>query len=363
MTSEFSHPWLLTSTCARALLSPRPCAVFAFALWSLAVASTQAEGQGAALFAGTPFSGYRAEVVGQALGLGFIMDVAVTPDGTVLVLDRSNSKVLRVTSRGVLTQTYGGPGDGPGEFRFPYCVTELTDGTVLVFDAGNGRFSQFERNGEFRRRWAPNTDIVSITDIAPLRNGGFVISGIVRDPRAVARAVHVFDSTFQLVRSFGDLPRARSRALQETRGSGSLRRSSTGELVYARLIPYELHWYDEQGVTRRSVSIPKRVVRLVDDLYDVSVAGQKTVTKMSPKQPYAGPASELPDGRVISNRIEDGSVFWDILDRKGQLLWSGKKPPLIGGFVGADSSTSALWFTGETGSGEPVLYRVVIAAK
>ena len=101
-----------------------------------------AAGQSFVSFRGTPFPGARAEEVGRTLALGLIVGMAATRDGDVLVVDRSTSKVLRVGRGGKAVVTFGGPGEGPGEFRAPYRVAERSDGSVIVFDLANERFSE-----------------------------------------------------------------------------------------------------------------------------------------------------------------------------------------------------------------------------
>ena len=315
------------------------------------------------LFKGTPLAGARVEMVGRSLALGLIVGIAATPDGSVLIVDRSTSRVQRITPDGNLATTYGGPGEGPGEFRFPYRVAELSDGSVIVFDLATKRFSEFTHDGKFVRRWATSADIVSLTDIVPLSGRGFAISGIVRDPRAGSRAVHLFDSTFRLIRSFGDLPRARSRSLRETWGAGSLRRTPSGDLLLSRGIPYELNWYSVEGEHQRRVAIAKRTSALADDLYAVTTSGATVTTRNRDDVAYQGPASQLPDGRIISIRIDGKTVYWDVLSASGRLVWSGRKPARVAGYFGTDRTMSLLWFSGETGDGEPVLYRVTLAVK
>jgi len=318
------------------------------------------------VFKGTPLAGARVTMVGRSLALGLIVGSATTMDGSVLLVDKSVSRVFRITAQGDLAVTYGRAGDGPGEFRLPYRVTELSDGSVLVFDLANQRFSEFSRDGRFVKRWATSADIVSLTDIVSLGARSFAISGIVRDPRAGAHAVHIFDSTFRLIRSFGDLPSARSAIALETIGSGGLRRTPSGELLYSRRFPYELHWYDETGTQRRKATVNKPVLATADGMLAVTSSGMTVTTRFRRDIAYAGFGTPLPDRRIISGRQDGLVAYWDILDDTGRVLWSGRRPSQVSGYIGpgsigGDRTKQFLWFSGQTGSGEPVLYRITLA--
>ena len=60
---------------------------------------------------------------------GEVVDLALPGDGTVLVLDRRNSEVRVFDYGGALLTTFGGPGNGPGEFqKRPYKISSGDQG-------------------------------------------------------------------------------------------------------------------------------------------------------------------------------------------------------------------------------------------
>ena len=68
---------------------------------------------------------------------GAIGDVVATDDGTLLVLDWQNSEVRVFDYEGSLLGIFGGPGEGPGEFRqFPGYGLSLADQGRYVFAVG-----------------------------------------------------------------------------------------------------------------------------------------------------------------------------------------------------------------------------------
>jgi len=75
----------------------------------------------------------------------------------VIVVDAHNHRVGRFTPEGELVGWYGGrdrPGDKPGEFRYPYGLASMGDGTVLVCEFGNNRVQRIDlATGEGLGTW------------------------------------------------------------------------------------------------------------------------------------------------------------------------------------------------------------------
>ena len=309
------------------------------------------------LLKGTPLAGASVELVGRGLKLGLIVGTALAADGSVLLVDRGESRVLRVRPDGTLMATFGGPGDGPGEFRFPYRVAELSDGSVIVYDLAIRRFSEFGPTGKFRRRWSTSVDIATLDDVVPLDKRGFAISGILKDPKAGHSAVHVFDSTFQLVQSFGELPPSKSRVLLEQWGAGSLLTTSNGNLLFTRRIPYELYWFTPRGERQRFIKVPRPVSEAADVGFLVRSDGATVTTEVRKDVAYPLSAAPLPGGHILAARMAGQEKFWDLVDEGGRLLWSGKAPTRLNYFIGSDEARNTLWFMGDVEE-EPVLYRI-----
>ena len=79
---------------------------------------------------------------------GDILDVALAPDGRVLVLDPLGPEVMVLDSTGAERARFGGDGDGPGEFRAAG-LTELVvlGDTVAVPDVMGQRLTLFDLEG------------------------------------------------------------------------------------------------------------------------------------------------------------------------------------------------------------------------
>ena len=83
---------------------------------------------------------------------GFIRDVSVLSDGSLVVGDISTSEVMLFDSLGHLTHRFGGKGDGPGELRDFGRALTCGDDTIIAADAY--AFNFFDSEGRFIRQLA-----------------------------------------------------------------------------------------------------------------------------------------------------------------------------------------------------------------
>ena len=81
-------------------------------------------------------------------------NVAIAANGDVYVTDGTgNARVHRFSANGKLIQSWGEPGNGPGEFHFPHNVGIAPDGRVFVADRENDRIQIFSPTGEYLDQW------------------------------------------------------------------------------------------------------------------------------------------------------------------------------------------------------------------
>jgi len=93
----------------------------------------------------------------QMLSRGFSITGTVTgmiwgANDELLLCDRNNAYVLRLTREGELVQIIGGEGAGPGEFRDPQAIgIDRQSNDIWVYDEGLHRYSIFtNREGTYR---------------------------------------------------------------------------------------------------------------------------------------------------------------------------------------------------------------------
>ena len=109
-------------------------------------------------FAGTGTAGFGGDGgVATRARLDSPSDLAVAPDGSVLIADTGNERVRRVAPSGVIetlagngTRGFGGDGSPAtgGELNRPSGVAVARDGRVLIADTGNDRVRQISLGGQ-----------------------------------------------------------------------------------------------------------------------------------------------------------------------------------------------------------------------
>jgi DNA-binding beta-propeller fold protein YncE len=112
-------------------------------------------------------------------------DVAFGPSGELFVSDGyANARVHRFLADGKLLESWGAPGDGPGEFNLPHGALIKDGRTLYVADRENNRVQVFDLKGEFVEEW---TDFAGPTGISVGADGNLVVSEFGYDPAVPTR--------------------------------------------------------------------------------------------------------------------------------------------------------------------------------
>lgn len=134
---------------------------------------------------------------------GWVTDLAIPGDSTVLVVDQHNSEVRVFDYGGALLTTFGRPGEGPGEFRKrPFTVSVADRGkSVFVLEQFGRTVAAFDRLDP--SRFAPKLhiqpNVLSISGCA--MNGHYWVFGAGDDP-AHEGVLHKFNYEGAQVASF-----------------------------------------------------------------------------------------------------------------------------------------------------------------
>jgi DNA-binding beta-propeller fold protein YncE len=112
-------------------------------------------------------------------------DVAFGPSGELFVSDGyANARVHRFSAEGKLLESWGAPGDRPGEFNLPHGALIRDGRTLYVADRENNRIQVFDLRGGFVEQW---TDFAGPTGIAVGAGGSLVVSEFGYDPAISTR--------------------------------------------------------------------------------------------------------------------------------------------------------------------------------
>ena len=68
------------------------------------------------------------------------------------MMSSDGMRVLVFDASGGFVREFGGPGEGPGEFKMPTGFAVMRDGTMVVKDIGHRAYQLFDANGEFQRQ-------------------------------------------------------------------------------------------------------------------------------------------------------------------------------------------------------------------
>jgi hypothetical protein len=79
--------------------------------------------------------------------------MVLDPSGSIHVLDRQAREVRTFGPDGRHLRSFGGTGQGPGEFTGPDGLRRLPDGRLLIRDQQGARFSIFDADGTFLDSW------------------------------------------------------------------------------------------------------------------------------------------------------------------------------------------------------------------
>jgi hypothetical protein len=201
-------------------------------------------------------------------------------DGRIFVSDEGNQHIAVFSADGVLLQTIGRQGQGPGEFQRIRRLDRFRQDSLMVYDYALHRVSIFSLDGGFGRSfpitstpnyWAEATFTDSLI---------FVASPGESEPRGNAGIY--WDSTwFFLYRGGAEaidtlgrfphaevLPRSGSTPRAYHLGARAVWAIADGKLLYGRGTSYEIAEYDRRGALVRLIRRPHRPIAVNDSVVE-----------------------------------------------------------------------------------------------
>jgi hypothetical protein len=287
--------------------------------------------------------------------------LAVGSDGAIVVTDRYQYRMTKVSPEGEVIWHAGRRGEGPGEFRSLSRVGILPDGRIIVHDLFADQISWFDGDGDFIRRAKLPMRLDAVGDMIVLGGGEIAISGVPREGRT--GGIWVFAATenepiMTEVRSFGPLPPARTYRSLEYWGSGALEMAGDGSLLYALKIPYEIHHFRRDGTSLGVIDREYEFTAGPDDHLVEQRAGERMRLSLN-WIPFPLPAHDLGDGYILSGVItdEDGNGIWDVF-HEGSLVLSMPAPEGNAFVTEVDRERGYLYTAGSTGDDERAFFQI-----
>ena len=111
--------------------------------------------------------------------LSEVRDVEVLSDGRVAVINGSGNDILVFDAAGEHVATWGGTGDGPGEFRYLEWLAPLPPDSLAAGDGGLRRVTVFDSQGGFARSFATASAFDPASRPVPPRPLGLLADGSV----------------------------------------------------------------------------------------------------------------------------------------------------------------------------------------
>lgn len=105
---------------------------------------------------------------------GQITDVAVLPDGRVVVHDHLARVLLLIGIDGAEVDTLARSGQGPGEFDRINGLAYLSDGRIVA-RVPERKFLVFDREGRFAEEWSVRTSYLDPAPMLGTRDGGLLV--------------------------------------------------------------------------------------------------------------------------------------------------------------------------------------------
>lgn len=110
--------------------------------------------------------------------LYWVMDATRLPDGRIVIANAGSSELRVFNPDGSHAGTWGGRGEGPGEFtsEAPTVVAHWPGDSIAAPNRWAGRLSIFDKNGNHGRDVHLEASLANVVDLLP--NGGIVTGGI-----------------------------------------------------------------------------------------------------------------------------------------------------------------------------------------
>ncbi|MDE2984799.1 MAG: hypothetical protein OXU69_08840 [Gemmatimonadota bacterium] len=285
-----------------------------------------------------------------------VWDMATLGNGRIAVADAGSEELRVFDSMGVHLATWGGRGEGPGEFQSLWAVARWPDDSVAAWEFHSERgVSIFDSEGDLGRilRYATAS---TRTDVTVLRNSAILTDREVRSDRGRGlqvrhRLYQLLDAEGTVTASLGPYPasemferrRAGTTVWMEVPFTRSAVTAAWHDLaVVGRNDIYEIRAYGTDGALRRMVRMDHAPVPVTRSLLTLEQEEQG----LGPGDDEIPAPETLPAfDRVIADALDHLWVreyrvpgrdtphpLWTVFDPEGRVLGHVATPPGLGIF-------------------------------
>lgn len=269
-------------------------------------------------------------------------------DGSIVVADRGNHRILFFNRSGELERSIGREGEGPGEFKSINVLSLAWSDSLLVWDGRLRRLSVLDPSGVFVRSLplqttdsVPFASVVDVYADGSLVANGFVDTGdtpITTGRRSYEVPVYHFDRDGVFIQRTGRFPTGESyfealnggfRVGPALFGATALRAAAGNRLLAASADRYELRFYEPSGELSLVVRDVSEAVPVAADTRSLEI---ERLVDDAPRNERAWVSSILDVMEVPPTLPAIRSVF---ADRAGN-VW-------VEPFVPGKPSTAVVW--------------------
>jgi hypothetical protein len=201
---------------------------------------------------------------------GEFISFAVDDEGNVYVLDWRGKTVRKFDRSGKFLFSFGGAGQGPGEFSDPQEIRYIPDGHIMVFEGESQRYSCFTKQGKVVR--TARFHKLMFSPYFGLSNGDIIAMNVQREPEQTVYIMGLFDEKSELLKSLhkierkpdppwpgGNDPDARARRYAEVFSrvafspSSILALDAQENIYFAFTDSYEIKLLDKKGELKKII--------------------------------------------------------------------------------------------------------------
>jgi hypothetical protein len=197
--------------------------------------------------------------------LGRVFGIAVDSQDDIYVLDNGFQRIQRYNKEGILKQTIGHAGEGPGEFEYPTAIDVDVRDEVHVAD--RGKIVVFDSDGNLKREIHHELAGVGLIRAIAISDEGdtYVSCTDIFEQKVIHRLSDTGKVTLSFCDTYGVGQEVDAR-VEATYAGGYIDLDSSGAVYYTQMTPYEIRRFTPQGQlqlrsTRETAFAPPPEVR------------------------------------------------------------------------------------------------------